>query len=66
MLVNVFIEEFEKATSSCVVVCAAPHAPEKAVRRNTAVMIVDFRPNTSLSLDQMINVPEHVNSRSYS
>ena len=37
--------------------CAAPHAAEKIVNRNTVRMIRGLRPKMSLDLDKMIRKP---------
>lgn len=42
---------------SCVIVCAAPQAPENMVNIDNVATIADFRPKTSLSFDQMMIIP---------
>jgi hypothetical protein len=49
--------EGERERYSCVIVCAAPHAPEKAVKRKVLVMKASLRPKISENLDQIIRKP---------
>lgn len=51
-------QEFNRSSPtisySCVIVCAAPQAPENMVNIDNVVTIADFRPKTSLSFDQIM------------
>ena len=43
---------------SCVIVCAAPQAPENMVNIDNVATMADFRPKTSLSFDQIMIIPK--------
>ena len=46
-----------QAAYSCLVVCAAPQAPENRVKNATAEIMDNFRPNMSLNLAHMTRKP---------
>ncbi|CAG8957351.1 hypothetical protein HYFRA_00010777 [Hymenoscyphus fraxineus] len=52
-------------TYSCVILCAAPQAPEKTVKTRSEVKRSDFRPKISLNFAQIIRRPREIIVRQF-